>query len=81
LKPAADIGWVDKGEPGPANVRQAATLSNPYVIHNREWGGHVYVCTGPRRPWASYGRRCGTTADVTRFWRDDRSSSVHGQIH
>lgn len=34
------------------NVRLAATLSNPYRIHNQEWGGHVYVCTGPRRPWA-----------------------------
>ena len=35
-----------------ASVRQAATLYNPYGIHNQEWGGHVYVCTGPRRPWA-----------------------------
>ncbi len=33
-------------------VRVAATLSNPYGIHNQEWGGHVYVCTGPRHPWA-----------------------------
>jgi hypothetical protein len=32
-------------------VRVAATLSNPYGIHNQEWGGHVYVCTGPRQPW------------------------------
>jgi len=32
-------------------VRVAATLSNPYGIHNIEWGGHVYVCTGPRQPW------------------------------
>jgi 4-amino-4-deoxy-L-arabinose transferase-like glycosyltransferase len=35
-----------------ANVRVAATLSNPYGIHNQEWGGHVYVCTGPRQAWA-----------------------------
>jgi hypothetical protein len=34
------------------SVRLAATLSNPYGIHNQEWGGHVYVCTGPRQPWA-----------------------------
>jgi hypothetical protein len=32
-------------------VRVAATLANPYGIHTIEWGGHVYVCTGPRRPW------------------------------
>ena len=34
------------------SVRVAATLSNPYGIHNQEWDGHVYVCTGPRHPWA-----------------------------
>jgi hypothetical protein len=34
------------------HVRVAATLSNPYGIYNQEWGGHVYVCTGPRHPWA-----------------------------
>ena len=34
------------------SVRAAATLSNPYRIHNQEWGGHVYLCTGPRHPWA-----------------------------
>lgn len=33
------------------SVRVAATLSNPYGIHNQEWGGHVYVCTKPREPW------------------------------
>jgi hypothetical protein len=33
-------------------VRVAATLSNPYGIRNQEWDGHVYVCTGLRRPWA-----------------------------
>jgi 4-amino-4-deoxy-L-arabinose transferase-like glycosyltransferase len=36
-----------------ASVRVAATLSNPYGIHNQEWGGHVYVCTGPRSSWAA----------------------------
>jgi hypothetical protein len=33
------------------SVRVAATLSNPYGIHNQQWGGHVYICTGPRQPW------------------------------
>ncbi len=32
-------------------VRAAATLSNTAGIHNQEWGGHVYVCTGPVLPW------------------------------
>jgi 4-amino-4-deoxy-L-arabinose transferase-like glycosyltransferase len=35
------------------HVRLAATLSNPYGVHNIEWGGHVYLCTGPRRPWGA----------------------------
>jgi len=34
------------------SVQVAATLSNPYGLHNQEWGGHVYICTGPRQPWA-----------------------------
>ena len=33
------------------SVRAVATLSNPYGLHNQEWHGHVYLCTGPRRPW------------------------------
>jgi hypothetical protein len=33
------------------HVRVAATLSNPYSLHNQQWGGHVYICTGPRQPW------------------------------
>jgi Dolichyl-phosphate-mannose-protein mannosyltransferase len=33
-------------------VRVAATLSNPYGLHNQLWGGHVYICTGPRQSWA-----------------------------
>jgi dolichyl-phosphate-mannose-protein mannosyltransferase len=35
-----------------ASVKVAATLSNPHDLHNKEWGGRVYVCTGPRQPWA-----------------------------
>ena len=33
------------------SVRAVATLSNPYGLHNQEWHGHVYLCTGPRQPW------------------------------
>jgi hypothetical protein len=33
------------------SVRAVATLSNPYRIHNGDYGGHVYLCTGPRQPW------------------------------
>jgi 4-amino-4-deoxy-L-arabinose transferase-like glycosyltransferase len=33
------------------SVKQVATLSNPDGIHNQEWGGHVYLCTDPRKPW------------------------------
>ena len=35
-----------------ASVRAVATLSNPYGLHNQEWHGHVYLCTGPRQPWS-----------------------------
>jgi|HubBroStandDraft_5_1064220.scaffolds.fasta_scaffold06945_2 hypothetical protein len=34
------------------SVRAVATQVNPYGARNQEWGGHVYVCTGPRQPWA-----------------------------
>jgi len=33
------------------SVRVAATLSNDAGLHNQEWDGHVYICTGPRHPW------------------------------
>ncbi|HEY3953791.1 MAG TPA: glycosyltransferase family 39 protein [Streptosporangiaceae bacterium] len=33
------------------SVRTVATLSNPDGMHNIEWHGHVYLCTGPREPW------------------------------
>ena len=35
-----------------ASVQPVATLSNPAGIHNQEWGGHIYLCTGPISPWA-----------------------------
>jgi hypothetical protein len=34
------------------SVRVAATVSNPYGLHNQQWGGHVFICTGLRKPWA-----------------------------
>jgi 4-amino-4-deoxy-L-arabinose transferase-like glycosyltransferase len=33
------------------HVEMAATLTNHAGLHNQEWGGHVYICTDPRRPW------------------------------
>lgn len=33
------------------DVREVGTLSNPYGIKNKEYGGHIYVCTQPREPW------------------------------
>jgi 4-amino-4-deoxy-L-arabinose transferase-like glycosyltransferase len=33
------------------SVRPVVTLTNPYGVHNQEWQGHVYLCTGPLRPW------------------------------
>ena len=30
-------------------VRVVATLTNPDGIHNQEWGGHVYLCSGLRQ--------------------------------
>jgi hypothetical protein len=35
-----------------ASVQPVATLSNPAGIRNQEWGGHIYLCTGPKSPWA-----------------------------
>jgi Dolichyl-phosphate-mannose-protein mannosyltransferase len=33
------------------HVRTVATLRNPYRIHNQEWDGHIYICTGLSEPW------------------------------
>jgi len=33
------------------NVDVVATIGNKAGIRNQEWNGHVYVCTGLRRPW------------------------------
>jgi hypothetical protein len=42
------------------SVRAVATLSNPYGLHNQEWHGHVYLCTGPRHPWGQMWPRLRT---------------------
>jgi 4-amino-4-deoxy-L-arabinose transferase-like glycosyltransferase len=34
-----------------AHVRVAATIINPEHVPNQEEGAHVYICTGPVRPW------------------------------
>jgi hypothetical protein len=36
-----------------AHVRLVATLSNDAGIHNQEWGGHIYICSGPRHRWTA----------------------------
>lgn len=36
-----------------AHVRIVATFGNPGHVINAEEGGHVYLCTGPVRPWGS----------------------------
>jgi hypothetical protein len=33
------------------SVRPVATVSNPAGVHNIEWHGQVFVCTGLRQPW------------------------------
>ena len=45
------------------SVRVAATLLNPYGLHNQEWGGHVYVCTGPVSHGPGCGHGCATMTD------------------
>lgn len=34
------------------SVRTVATITNSAGIHNIEWGGHIYLCTGLTQPWA-----------------------------
>jgi hypothetical protein len=34
-------------------VRPVATLRNAAGIHNQEWDGQVFVCTGLRHPWGA----------------------------
>ncbi len=53
VMPGPTDGGGDIGDLAPyfASVRAVATLSNPYGLHNQEWGGHVYLLTGPRLPW------------------------------
>ena len=56
------------------SVRVAATLSNPYGIHNQEWGRHVSTCApGPGSRGPSRGRGCATTTDCR-----PQQSRIHG---
>ena len=32
-------------------VTVVATLTNTAGLHNQEWDGHIYLCTGLRQPW------------------------------
>jgi hypothetical protein len=34
-------------------IHEAARIGNPYGVRNIESGGHIYVCTGLRQPWAA----------------------------
>ncbi len=34
-----------------SDVQVAATIRDAEGIHNQEWDGHVYICTGLRHPW------------------------------
>jgi hypothetical protein len=34
-------------------VKVAGTLRNSAGIHNQEWGGHIFICTGLRQPWGT----------------------------
>jgi 4-amino-4-deoxy-L-arabinose transferase-like glycosyltransferase len=33
------------------SARTVATITNPVGIHNIEWGGHIYLCTGLKQSW------------------------------
>jgi hypothetical protein len=35
-----------------AQVQEVSTLRNSDAIHNQEWDGHLYLCTGPTRRWS-----------------------------
>jgi hypothetical protein len=48
------------------NVRVAATLSNPYGLHNQQWGGHVYIAPAPACRGPRYGSSYATTTDSRR---------------
>jgi hypothetical protein len=49
--PVDVVGYVDLLDRYCTDVRTAATIRNPAGVHNQEWGGHVYICTGLKHPW------------------------------
>jgi hypothetical protein len=44
-------GYADQLKQYFTSVRVVATIKNKAGIHNQERGGHVYICTGLKRPW------------------------------
>ena len=49
--PVDVTGYADQLRRSFREVRVVATIRNGAGIHNQEWGGHVYLCTGLKRPW------------------------------
>jgi hypothetical protein len=49
--PVDVTGYADQLERYFRDVRVVATIRNGAGIHNQEWGGHVYLCTGLKRSW------------------------------
>jgi 4-amino-4-deoxy-L-arabinose transferase-like glycosyltransferase len=52
--PKDNPGWLlNQLKADFAHVTQAATLTNQWHLANQEYGGHIYICTGPRHPWSA----------------------------
>jgi hypothetical protein len=49
--PVDVVGYAGYLERYCSDVRAVATIRNAAGIHNQEWDGHVFLCTGLRRPW------------------------------
>ncbi len=49
--PVDVTGYADQLRRYFRDVRVVVTIRNRAGIHNQEWGGHVYVCTGLKRRW------------------------------
>ena len=51
VSPGSDDGYAAYLRQYFTSVRPVATLTNPARIHNIEWHGQVFICTGLREPW------------------------------
>ena len=49
--PLEVTGYADQLKQYFTGVRQVAVLANRAGIHNQESGGHIYICSGLKRPW------------------------------